>query len=52
MSYTYPLPPDAALIAEAIAELAAYDDEEHRAALQLVRQVLTLDAGDGGAANV
>jgi len=35
-------------IAEAIHELEAYDDTEHRAVLQLVRELLDLDA-DGAA---
>ena len=35
--------PIASAIADAIAELEAYDDEEHRAVLALVRQILDQD---------
>lgn len=34
------------LIADAIRELELYDDEEHRVALQLVREILDLDASE------
>jgi hypothetical protein len=34
------------LIAEAIHELEAYDDTEHRAVLALVRELFDLDSGN------
>lgn len=34
------------VIAEAIEELEAYDDTEHRAVLELVREILDLDDAD------
>jgi len=37
-------PSPTAELADAIAELEAYDDEEPRAVLQLVREILDLDA--------